>query len=269
MLRQAFNSEWVERLRAGIARLRTPGAPPPQGRPAGTASRPAATGPESFIDQVRWRDNPDLEAFVRTSPAAAIAGELMGGRSAHFFDDQLFVKDPGGSAPTPWHKDLSYWPISGKLVCSLWVALDPVSPSNGALYYVRGSHRWPNLYRAVSFAPGVDRHFEAVFSTSEGDAPPDVAGRPQDFDVVTWELEPGDCVVHHPRLLHGAPANNSTIGRRGYATQWLGEDARWDVQRGTMPAPDIGTTGEPLTGPFYPTISARGLSDTGPGVEPA
>ena len=36
--------------------------------------------------------------------------------------DQLFVKEPGTAAGTPWHNDTSYWHIDGQQVCSVWVS---------------------------------------------------------------------------------------------------------------------------------------------------
>ena len=60
------------------------------------------------------------------SGVGTLAAKAMGSTSAHIFYDQLFVKEPGTTAPTPWHNDTSYWHVEGKQICSVWVALDEV-----------------------------------------------------------------------------------------------------------------------------------------------
>ena len=188
----------------------------------------------------------------------------MRAREIRFFYNQTFAKEPGSSQPTPWHQDLSYCPVSGEQVVSLWVALDPVNSANGALEYVRGSHRAAELYRAVNFLPEKlsQQAFEERFGGTTGNIPPDIDKNREELDIVSWELEPGDCVAHHPRLLHGAPANGSQTLRRGYATRWFGDDVRWDLRPGTMPAPGTTRTGDVPGGAFYPVLWSDPISET-------
>ena len=60
---------------------------------------------------------PKFLRFVRESPAAEIAGRIMGASRVNFCYDQLLVKDPGTSERTPWHQDQPYWAISGYQIC--------------------------------------------------------------------------------------------------------------------------------------------------------
>ena len=95
---------------------------------------------------------PSFRRFVLESPAAEIAGRVMGASRINFLYDQLLVKEPGTAARTPWHQDQPYWAVSGRQVCSLWLPLDPV-PENVSVEYVRGSHGWPE-YSPYHFADG-------------------------------------------------------------------------------------------------------------------
>jgi hypothetical protein len=46
-------------------------------------------------------------------------------------------------------------------------------------------------------------------------------------------MEPGDCLVHHSFMVHGAPGISSESGRRrGYATRWFGESVHFDPRPG-------------------------------------
>jgi ectoine hydroxylase-related dioxygenase (phytanoyl-CoA dioxygenase family) len=35
-----------------------------------------------------------------------------------------------------------------------------------------------------------------------------------DYELITWSLEPGDVLLHHPRTVHGARGNASEGTRR-------------------------------------------------------
>ena len=106
-----------------------------------------------------WRRDPEFRAAALESPAPAIAAQLMGSASADFFYDQLFVKEPGTAHPTPWHQDQPYWPVKGWQITSVWIALDPIDRSNGAVEFIAGSHRWGVNYRPTPFRKGHEIKF--------------------------------------------------------------------------------------------------------------
>lgn len=57
------------------------------------------------------------------------------------------------------------------------------------------------------------------------------------LELLTWDMEPGDCLVHHSFAVHGAPGISSQSGRRrAYATRWFGEDVRFDPRPGQFGA---------------------------------
>ena len=85
----------------------------------------------------------------------------------------------------------------------------------GALYY-------PRLFIDHQNYADVAEGFDAV---------PDIDNNRDDYRILSWDLNLGDCIVFHMRTLHGAPA---TVGiktrRRGFSTRWLGDDARFAVR---------------------------------------
>ncbi len=96
-LRNAFDSEWVERMREAIERdLAHPG-------PNATNFAEGSSAGKFFGDMFMWKHDPAFAAAALESPAAAIAARLMGSQHADFFYDQVFVKEPGTAHPTPWH----------------------------------------------------------------------------------------------------------------------------------------------------------------------
>jgi ectoine hydroxylase-related dioxygenase (phytanoyl-CoA dioxygenase family) len=94
--------DWVEVLRGGIERnLQEPGPYQRIYTPSGGAGR--------FVgDYCNWSRIPEYRDFVFKSPAAEIARQLMGSRTARFFHEHILVKEPGTRELTPWHHDQPY-----------------------------------------------------------------------------------------------------------------------------------------------------------------
>ena len=234
VVRGVVGPEWLDALRdAAEANLRAPGPLCDEHADA------AGTGGRFHDDQFLWRRHGAMEEFVLRSGAGALAARAMRSRSAHILYDQLFVKEPGTAAPTPWHNDTSYWHIHGTQVCSLWVALDPVSRARG-LSYVRGSHRWGLRHRVTNFS-GADHSDRNVYGGAAAEQLPpvpevDARAATGELELLSWDMEPGDGLLFYSAMMHGAPgiAADSPHRRRGYATRWCGDDIVFDDRPGTM-----------------------------------
>ena len=110
-VRGVLSADWLAALRgAAEANLAAPGPLCDEHAAA------AGTGGRFHDDQFLWRRHAACEEFVLHSGAGALAAKAMGSRTAHILYDQLFVKEPGTAAPTPWHNDTSYWHIRGAQV---------------------------------------------------------------------------------------------------------------------------------------------------------
>ena len=145
-------TDWVEPMRAAVDEvLARPGALAIDlGNGAGSPRQ--AERDRFYIELGLWDRHPWFHSLATESPAVAIADRILGGSGVNLFFDQLFVKEPGSEQQrTPWHQDQPYWPISGNDVVSVWVTADAVTAETGALRYVRGSHRWDELYRPYTF----------------------------------------------------------------------------------------------------------------------
>ena len=74
----------------------------------------------------------------------AIVEDILGPQfccwSAH-----LFCKLPGDPTAQPWHQDAGFWPLSESRAVTLWVAFDDTDDVNGAVRFLRGSHRLGRL----------------------------------------------------------------------------------------------------------------------------
>jgi phytanoyl-CoA hydroxylase len=157
-------------------------------------------------------NEPALAAWGRSAHLMATAAELLGEPVAPAVSDELssfgwqalFNLEPGSDDWTPPHQDNRYYNFDPPVVLALWIALDPVSPDNGGLRYLRGSHRGG----LRPHRPGES----AGFSLTVADfGPEDIAG------AVSFDLAPGDLVAHHGLTVHWAEPNTSAHRRWGYS----------------------------------------------------
>lgn len=233
--------------------------------PAWVARMRAAIDHYEVVD--RWstlwmsRRDPEFAAFAMESGMAQLAGELMGVDRVRFLYDQLFVKQPKSDEPTPLHQDLPYWPVEGRDILSVWVPFDPVRAENSVVQYIKGSHLWGRMFEPASFVKGGKRNADELGSAGyERIADPQALIDTQ--EVLCWELNPGDVLIHHPLTLHFATPNMTEAAqRRAIALRYVGPDARFldrpghFMRHAQMPAhiPKDGImTGTPVGGPDYP-----------------
>ena len=146
--------------------------------------------------------------------------------------DQLFVKEAGADHPTRWHNDQPYWPVTGQDVVSVWVALDSVDATNGRLEFVRGSHLWDRWFQPETFGPNSgDTGYER---NPDYETIPDIEADRDAYDLISWDLEPGDVYVFSAMTLHYAGGNSTADRRRrGYTVRYCGDDVRYDPRVGT------------------------------------
>jgi ectoine hydroxylase-related dioxygenase (phytanoyl-CoA dioxygenase family) len=175
-----------------------------------------------FSETFLWHRNDGFSRFVRESPAAALAAMVMGSTRMNIIFDQLLVKEPQTDEPTVWHHDLTYWPVKGSKVATLWLALDEVDQDSGSMEFVRGSHQWGKRYHPVAFGG------HSTYETEEPPVPDIDAMRGQ-LEFIRYDYEPGDCTIHHGLMVHYAGGNTTKDRRRrAYATRWAGDDVVYD-----------------------------------------
>ena len=238
LLKSILPLNWVTLVRDGLEEIHC--------RPGDMTSR--ATGPdgrgEITIDQYASHRNEKLRQFVRESSAAAIAGELLRSSTIRFVIDQTFYKPAGRVLPTPWHQDTPYLRVSGNDLVRLWVTCDP-SPSTTTVSVVRGSHLWNVVYRPVTSATevretqGGTRFAYGTGSDYDSRLPqiPDIEAHRDSFDILSWNVEPGDVLAFNGNIVHGAGGMHMhPHSRRAFATLWAGNGVRYCKRPGrTLP----------------------------------
>ncbi len=194
----------------------------------------------------------EFKNFALKGPGPEIAAALLGAQDVRFFNDQIFVKEAGTPDRTAFHQDATYFELAGDQCCVLWVPADPVSLENGAMLYWRGSHLDGRLYAPNVFVS------RTPLPGAHGERLPDIESHQDQYDLVYFETEPGDVLVHHYRTVHGAGGNNSRYQvRRAASLRYCGDDIRF-MTRPWAPKQLHHShrlrDGDPLSGADFPLV---------------
>lgn len=194
-LRRIISPEWIKLAQDGIEQQRQ--APSPH------ATVVDADPLYLLIDQMPSVENGMLKRVVFESGAGEIARQLTVTTRLRWVYDQLFYKGRGPVPETPWHQDTSYGFADSHRIVRVWMPVDHI-PRETAIEVVRGSHLWH-----VGYLNAWDDDKLML---------PDIETNRGAFDIVGYEVDPGDVVVFNYRALHHAgPGVNFNEKRRAFA----------------------------------------------------
>ncbi|WP_298188397.1 phytanoyl-CoA dioxygenase family protein [uncultured Pseudomonas sp.] len=246
-IRQLFSAEEVALLTTGIEQ----NLAKPSER-AKVASSPDDPG-WFFEDFCNWQEVAAYRQFIFDSRVGAVAAQLMQSTTARLYHDHLLVKEPNTQQRTPWHQDQPYYNVEGRQNCSMWMPVDPVS-REATLEFVGGSHLGPWLMPRT-FLDNQARWFP---EGSLADLP-DIEADRAAWNILGWQLEPGDVVFFHMLTLHASAGVSGNRRRRAFSVRFLGDDMR-HAPRHWKTSPEFPglveelAEGAPLEHPLFPLL---------------
>lgn len=176
------------------------------------------------------RVDPAFAALARHAGIAACLQQLWGGRGVRFDISKLNLKSAGFGSPVEWHQDWAFYPHTNDDLAAVGVMLDDITPDNGPMQVVPGSHRGPVF----------DHHVDGVFCGAIDALTPGLA-----LDSARPCLgSAGSITIHHVRAVHGSAPNRSGAARRFLLLQYRCADAwplitppsNWDQWRAALVA---------------------------------
>jgi len=162
--------------------------------------------------------------LVRLIGLDSMVSTLWGEPRLWYMGEQLFLKEGGYSRRTPWHQDTSYLRMRGRQLVACWITLDPL-PREHCLEFVRGSHRG-TLFNGSAFAAVDDT--APLYRDSPLPRLPDIQANRAAYDIVSWDLEPGDLLIFHLGVLHGGGGTEPGMRRRTASLRFMGPDVVYD-----------------------------------------
>ena len=146
---------------------------------------------------------PALRKTAYFGKACALARQILGPESFNSAD-LVLMKPAFEGAATPWHQDLAYRKLNYEFdQITLWLPLQDVDENSGCLRFVPGSH-------TSQIKPHRSPNDDLTAHSLE------CCYIPSPEETVTVPMELGDSSIHDGRVLHGSPANRSSVTRYAY-----------------------------------------------------
>ncbi len=150
-----------------------------------------------------------LDSLINGAATLELASRLIEGRAIRYLPFTA-VKAGGGGGTFHLHQDNNYTrhdPALGSI--NIWVALDDMTPENGCLQVMPGSHRQQLESRG----------------SDDGDTHRQVDVDP--LRCLPIRMRAGDAVAFSRWTVHGSGPNTMDRPRVAYALQYHREDVRW------------------------------------------
>ncbi len=126
--------------------------------------------------------------------------------------NSIMTKLPHTSTATEWHRDIRYWSYDSDNLVSIWLALDSENSQNGVLEFIPGSHK-------IEFAK--ESFDEKDFFRNDLESNQKYINK-----KVSFELEKGDVVLFHAKVLHRANANKTNKAKISFVYTVKGASVR-------------------------------------------
>lgn len=180
----------------------------------------------TFVDYDNSKNRELYEQIISRSPFGQIAASLWDSEFVGFLCEEVFWKK-GKTTRTFWHQDTSYLPWAGDHWANFWIPLT-AHPAGYGIQVIRGSHQGI-MYDGTTFTS--EDPTDPLWG-SAGNFPrlPDISAElqanPDSWDVVSFDVEPGDVVALHPHALHAGGAPDEHLPeRRTFVFRFFGDKA--------------------------------------------
>ncbi len=251
--------EWVERILATIDETsHLADQPQPPGRDLSFGR-----GDGRMTIRYMWRDVPVVREFLLRPELAEPIARIVGTKTLRFWFDLTFIHTgAGGEAGvgTPWHHDIAAFTFKGEQLPSMNISRLRFSSARVIAIHSDGSHRSvPGYYRTPDNPRPADGSDDGFLDLPDFDAMV-AEGREK---IITWDCDPGDAIIIHPYVIHGARGNASgdDHGRRvAITTRWLGDDVRYLPTNWTKASKAVGIAksnlhlGSRAQGEYFPLV---------------
>jgi ectoine hydroxylase-related dioxygenase (phytanoyl-CoA dioxygenase family) len=200
-----------------------------------------------------WERDDRFKRVVFDPVIAGMARQLLGSAEVVLMEDGAVIKNPQVGKTLHWHQDYAYWPLATPSAVTAWIALDRVNVENGAMQVAVRSHALGERL-PVEFGDG--RSFMHDERPGVEEIPKDPAA--EGHEIVSYDLQPGECGFHDALLWHASGPNTSPNIRRGFVPRYVAGGTVW---LGSKRFPynftddEVGCEiGGPIGGPHFPTV---------------
>ena len=190
-----------------------------------------------------WRITPGFHDILWHPAFTVPASQLLEG-AVRFWHDQLFCKPAKHGGVVAWHQDYSYWTRTKPMAhLTCWIGLDDSTRDNGCVHYVPGSHRWDLL--PITGLAGNMEAIREVLNDEQWE---------KFTHPVAVELKRGECVFHHPLMVHGSFENRVDRPRRATVINAFRDGVCSDSDQELLTGVPPIRKGQKMDGQFFPLL---------------
>lgn len=155
--------------------------------------------------------SPAYQRVALQSAMATIAAQLIGAGGARFHHSKINSKLPHTATQVKWHQDFLFTPHSNDDIVTALLMISEVTPQNGPLKVIPGSHKGPlwSHWQDQRFTGAVDD---------------DVVAQHCKTPVACYGPAGAVCFMH-TRLLHASSPNETELPRTLFIGVYAAEDA--------------------------------------------
>ena len=144
------------------------------------------------------KQDPYFWEVLIQSNVTRVLNDLLG-EDTTLITAKLNTKAPGGGQAVEWHQDWAFYPHTNDDLLAFGIMLEDVTPDNGPLMVIPGTHKGPLLsHKHEGLFCGAIHPDDPLFEQEK---------------AVTLTGKAGSMTVHHVRTLHGSAPNMSDKNR--------------------------------------------------------
>jgi len=155
------------------------------------------------------------------------------GPDVNIWSSALFVKPANTKKYVGYHQDSPYWQLSTTNVVTAWIALSESKRYNGCLEFVESQLTNKKIYPL-----DVENAFNAYNEGEKTSRRDDLISFNQIIpasiiskNIHYVELMPAQFSLHKIDIIHGSPANNSSVTRIGFAVRYVDSNTSHNIDK--------------------------------------
>ena len=174
---------------------------------------------DDILENINFFDNGEISSMhnlsnyiseyklLRNSPSIInLFNELYGEIDDFEFNSSYFAKPKLKGYETKPHQDNAFFCFNPIEAFTCWIPLDKVTEENGPVYYLVKSFEEGILPHTLNGNLGASQCIDNdTFSKMK-----------KKYKLESTILNPGDCLIHNPIIIHGSMSNKSDKNRRAF-----------------------------------------------------
>lgn len=160
-----------------------------------------------------------LKSFTKKKKIVSIINDILKTKYSTIRNLEFFLKPKKTGSKAPFHQDNYYWNVKNSEALNVWIACSQSNKYNGGLCYYIKSHKSGIFPHEISHAKGTSQKIkEKILKKLK-------------YKKVYPSLKSGDCLIHHPQIVHGSERNNSNNDRTGIVISYKKRNAKYDYKK--------------------------------------